>query len=404
MTDTVAATGHGGILGSGSARHPWGRVGLWALLAFAIAAPLPYLNDFFLDLSAGDEGVHLMAAHRVLHGQVPYRDFFSILLPGVQWLLAGMFSLLGETLQTARLLWVAGNALLVLSTWALLRRLGVSRAGQAVVLAFLVAMGGAYWPILSHHWLCTAATVASAACIAAALGRSRPIFLVGAGLAAGSGLLLSQDQGAAWLLLGALPLLAGEKDSRLRSVGVYALSASAVLIPALLYLMLTGALPGLWNDTFRFPLAIYHVNPGNRVHWGQGWWSPIGFFGSVGWEARVLALQRAGTDLAHGLVLLLYPAGLVALVWGFLRLRREPRQRAPLALLAALFGACLVSVLHRPVILLLVFGAVGPLAAVVWVLEQKWPESRTLGRAVAASCAGLLVLCPWQCNGFLGPS
>lgn len=392
MTDSSAATGGGGVSGDGSARHLWGRVGLGLLLALALAAPLPYLDDFFLDLSAGDEGVHLMAAHRVLHGQVPYRDFFSILFPGVQWLLAGMFSLLDETLLTARLLWLAGNAVLVLATWALLRGLGASRAGQAAALAFLVAMGGAYWPILSHHWLCTAATMASAACIAAALERGRLIFLAGAGLAAGSGLLLSQDQGAAWLFLGVLPLLAGGRSGRLRSVAVYALSASAVLLPSFLYLALTGALPGLWDDTVRFPLAIYHVNPGNRVHWGQGWWSPVGFFGSGGWEARILALQRAGTDLAHALVLLLYPAGLVALGWGGLRLHRDPRQRAQLALLAALSGTCLVSVLHRPAILLLVFGAVGPLAVTVWVLEQRWPESRTLGRAFAASCVGLLAL------------
>jgi hypothetical protein len=372
----------------------WSRAGLWALAGCALLAPLPLLDTFFLDLSAGDEGVLLMAAHRVAHGQVPYRDFFSMLLPGVQLLLASMFSLFGESLLTARLLFFAGNAVLIVGLWALLHELPVSRAGQAAALAFLIPLGGAYWPILSHHWLCTATTVASAACLAAAHGGRRPRFVVAAGLAAGAGVLFLQDGGTAWLVLGLAPLLLETPGTRMRSMATYLLAAAAVLAPVVLYLGMKGALPSLWADTVRFPLTIYHLNPGNRVHWGQGWWAPVGFGGgpAAGWDSAVLSLQQLGINGAHLLLLFLYPAALLVLGWALVKAKRGETDRTVVALLWALFGASVLAAVHRPTILMLAFGAAGPLAALVWGLDRAWGERKVLRAAFAGAAMALVAL------------
>jgi hypothetical protein len=49
-----------------------------------------------------DEGIIFMGAERVLHGQVPYRDFFSFYTPGSFYLLALWFKLFGYSFLAAR--------------------------------------------------------------------------------------------------------------------------------------------------------------------------------------------------------------------------------------------------------------------------------------------------------------
>src|SRR5512143_3906070 len=54
-------------------------------------------------LVMNDEGIYLDGALRVFHGQMPYRDFFSITGPGTFALIAASFRLFGTTLLAARL-------------------------------------------------------------------------------------------------------------------------------------------------------------------------------------------------------------------------------------------------------------------------------------------------------------
>lgn len=50
-----------------------------------------------------DEGIYLVGADRVLRGEVPYRDFFSLTGPGSYYLYAGVFSIFGHAYLAARL-------------------------------------------------------------------------------------------------------------------------------------------------------------------------------------------------------------------------------------------------------------------------------------------------------------
>src|SRR5262249_28438863 len=63
------------------------------LLATIIALDLVLIR---LGLDAQDEGYFVEQASRVLRGDVPYRDFDSLYTPGLLYLHAGLFSLLGE--------------------------------------------------------------------------------------------------------------------------------------------------------------------------------------------------------------------------------------------------------------------------------------------------------------------
>jgi hypothetical protein len=69
-----------------------------------------------------DEGYFVQQGARVLHGQVPYRDFFTLYTPGLAYAHAALFSLNGQpTLEAARALSLAGRAALALLLVALAR-------------------------------------------------------------------------------------------------------------------------------------------------------------------------------------------------------------------------------------------------------------------------------------------
>ncbi|HEV7663145.1 MAG TPA: hypothetical protein VGQ62_06385, partial [Chloroflexota bacterium] len=63
------------------------------LLTLCLVAEAVVLRVGIDDL---DEGYFAQQAVRILHGQVPYRDFATFYTPGLAYLHAGVFAVLGE--------------------------------------------------------------------------------------------------------------------------------------------------------------------------------------------------------------------------------------------------------------------------------------------------------------------
>lgn len=82
-------------------------------------------------ISIYDEGLVLGCASRVLHGELPYRDFWSLYAPGQFYALASVFALFGESVLTERLWDLAIKSLLAVACFWLVR--GVSSRGVAVL-------------------------------------------------------------------------------------------------------------------------------------------------------------------------------------------------------------------------------------------------------------------------------
>src|ERR1700692_1913788 len=74
---------------------------LIALLVFAAAILYLWPMRDFLSFNA-DEGVTLAMAERILRGQVPYRDFFSLVTPGSPFLMALWFKIFDTSFLVAR--------------------------------------------------------------------------------------------------------------------------------------------------------------------------------------------------------------------------------------------------------------------------------------------------------------
>src|SRR5579864_8311548 len=93
--DTVAKTS-----GRPLVRDRWGRI--LPILVFIVCFGYLCIPLRYSSLEP-DEGIVLQGAERVLHGQVPYRDFFSFYTPGSFYFLALWFRIFGDSFIMARL-------------------------------------------------------------------------------------------------------------------------------------------------------------------------------------------------------------------------------------------------------------------------------------------------------------
>ena len=70
-----------------------------------------------------DEGIVVVGAWRVMHGDIPYRDFWTIYAPGQFYLLAALFRLVGPSLLAERLVDRAIRVLIVVLVYRFVARL-----------------------------------------------------------------------------------------------------------------------------------------------------------------------------------------------------------------------------------------------------------------------------------------
>jgi len=220
---------------------------------------LPALNGFPGDIA-------LAGAERVLAGQVPYRDFWTMYAPGQFYLLAFLFALFG----THALVSTFAGALLCAGAVGLSWRLMIvatGRWGYALATAALFTGGflanGYYRDISSYS--------PTVFCVLVALNLLARYFqaggdraLVGAGLAIGAAALFKHDVGAysaLAMLCGVLVyrLIPGDAAVRrgwLRDPLVFGLAAAAPVLPVVAALAVVAGYDAFW-DTIWFPATIF---------------------------------------------------------------------------------------------------------------------------------------------------
>lgn len=91
---------------------------LLGLVAIAYIQP-----GMFLPLNIYDEGIIAFGAERVMQGDLPYRDFWTMYSPGQLYVLAGLFQLFGTTIMVERWWDVLIRSLLALVMLAVSARL-----------------------------------------------------------------------------------------------------------------------------------------------------------------------------------------------------------------------------------------------------------------------------------------
>jgi hypothetical protein len=121
-----------------------------AVAVFLISLAYLYLFRRYTGMEP-DEGIILQGAERVLHGQTPYRDFFSFYTPGSYYLTAAGLKLFGDTLSAARTALAAGASLVSALTYLLARRV-CSRGVALAAAALATSTALPYRDLVLHNW------------------------------------------------------------------------------------------------------------------------------------------------------------------------------------------------------------------------------------------------------------
>ncbi|MCL4506045.1 MAG: glycosyltransferase family 39 protein [Chloroflexi bacterium] len=262
-------------------RNIW-PIGLGVLLfAVAFVYFLPGINQA---VNIYDEGIIVYSAVRVMEGQLPYRDFWSIYSPGQFYALAAAFKLFGVTIQTERLLDTTLRAFVPLFAFLVAARLTnrrtalVAWAGTTAWMAFYVYSYQYQWVFYGYP-----AYPAIALCLAAIwlmtiyFTEQRVRWLAASGVMLGIAALFRHDFGiycgvgqVAALGLYSLLQPAPGADGATRTARLvalikrfvrvllpYALGAAVIFLPVALVFVALTPFNELVYDLFTFPAVIF---------------------------------------------------------------------------------------------------------------------------------------------------
>lgn len=330
----------------------------WLALPAAWAAWVAFFVGFGLHgLNLLEDGYLLTLAERMLHGEIPYRDFAYIRPPLPILVQAALLKgVPGYTVAVAR--WYGAAQLMVVLTaaYALLGRLGPARPARALYafLGALLACTGGFQPLPWYTVDGLFFSALAAWALAVAIERRRPGLAAAAGLAAGAATLCKQ--GFVVVALAGLGLTLTPPGRRIGPrpwVGVvsYALGGTVIAAATLGYLASHGALHAFMRSVAVDPRDI------TREVLGLGTWELF-----VGMHLPSL------TGAVVGLAML----ALIALPTGAFRLGLAA---GGLAWLAASFWR------SRSGGLVLLFFVLEPLYTTVWVGGLSLLLGRALGRA-----------------------
>jgi hypothetical protein len=131
-----------------------------------------------------DDGSMALSAQRVLHGELPHRDFAELYTGGLAYLDAGIFWLFGEDVLWLRLPLLALFVVYVACFYALTRRF-VGPAGAFLATLFAIAWSVPAYPAPMPSWYLLYFSVFGAYAVVRYLEGGARVWLLGAGLIGG---------------------------------------------------------------------------------------------------------------------------------------------------------------------------------------------------------------------------
>jgi hypothetical protein len=220
-----------------SRQHYHRRVQVKLSIGLIVACVVAEAAVLHVGIDDLDEGYFVQQATRVLHGQIPYRDFETFYTPGLVYLHAMVYGGLGgPSLVAPRVIALLARAMLALLLFALAQPLVRNPLWAAVPGVFLlVGLDDAPQRWEPHPgWLSTVFAVGAAWCVTRGSGRRR----VAAGAAAGAAYLFKQNTGV--FILGALLVHRTISKERAKRAGEIAIGFGVItaiwVIPLLIAL------------------------------------------------------------------------------------------------------------------------------------------------------------------------
>jgi len=239
----------------------------WAEIAGALVVVAAALRYWLLYFNRGtnllDEGSQAAQALRIIHGDVIYRDFFTVVTPGSYYTVAWLFRIFGTHLMVMR--W----AVVIMGLGILLATLIAARRVVAWPFAAAAALMTTVWgwflvtPNL-YSWEAMLFALMAMVCYLRDLQAPRRRWLWYAGVATGLSVLVKQNVGAytAAALLLTVWLsrafdLEGDVRGRVRRSAQLIGGLCLPIVPAVLLLVWSGAGPYLYESWIYYPLRKY---------------------------------------------------------------------------------------------------------------------------------------------------
>jgi hypothetical protein len=359
------------------------------LFFLASAAAFLYLRTFLLPatpLSAyGDEVHYLLHAVRMTHGQLPFRDFFTFILPGTDLLYAGGFRLFGIHLWVVQIFVIALGLLLSgVITWIASSVL----PGPLAILPGLLFLVYDFDSALdaTHHWWSTLFVMAAAGVLMRGMS-SRRLFTAGA--LCGIATVFTQTQGVLGLLaVAGYVLWIGREDRRgsvvLRDLMALSLPFFMIVFSFIGYYAHKVGLHTILFWTIYFPIVYFPTLPAHR---------PRVYFSDVPELHKLSDLLAIGPYLfIHLIVPFIYLLCIVRLVREKKRMEPEMWRRILLLCLVGL-GLC-ITVMSAATYLRLCVVAPPAIIACVWYFSGATKSDRWVRGALWAIGVGLIVYLP----------
>ena len=369
---------------------------LWCLGLIAVVLLAPVAGLLRYQGPPMEEGFMLVFPERILHGDLPHRDFLHLYGPGSLYVLAGVYKLFGAHLYVERVVGLLQHAAVAYGLFFLLRPFGRRLATAAAAVSVVILIGPL--GLSAMAWNGALAFGIASLAVAAAASRSedprrRGILLFVAGLCGGLALLYRPDVVlAVGLGLGAWWF---QMPRGRRAPLLWGLAAGlALYVPHVLVSGVGDSVQGMFLE------PVFELRAGRSLPIPPSWGEVDGFLQRAG-TLRVTGwpLPMLGISQQISLWFWLVPLSIVLILlaaWS-LRRREQGTDRALAFWPAALFGAALLQqALQRPdtAHLSWVTGVTFPLCvvAISIVLEQHAHGMRPAARELCSIGAVLAVL------------
>jgi hypothetical protein len=230
------------------------------LLGGAIAA-MYVVTGLTRPINFYDEGFPVYAAVRVLDGQVPYRDFWTVHPPGQWYTLAAVFKLFGASLLAERIWDALVRVTFLFSLYASASRLTTPRIALVPGVVMFVYLGATpFYAYMMFPALLLSMLSGLALLVHARDPRAR--WLVAAGLCVGLTGLYRHDVALYAAIAGAVTLTARMLVARsgagavARALGTFAAGAAAIALPTAALLLSAVPAGVLWDHLFVYPARL----------------------------------------------------------------------------------------------------------------------------------------------------
>jgi len=223
------------------------------------------------DLNVYDEGFTVYGAARVLNGDVPYRDFWTIYAPGQFYVLAGLFKLFGSSILVERIYDVLVR--LALSVIVYLIAVKLTSRRIALIPWFIVTLWLGSCGFYSYSvFPALAFSLLSVFCLLNYISQKRASWLIISGFAVGITTIFRHDLGFYSFVCDGFILTDFAFAPRIResdSLGnklldivkvelPFIVGVSVPTLPILSYLLSVVPIDALWSQLFVFPLTVLH--------------------------------------------------------------------------------------------------------------------------------------------------